>query len=176
MVAQVGKTSLILSLVSEEFPEEVSCPNLSLTYLLTLRLTIVNQFLFTFRSMFNLYISFEINVLRIIYLAVTVLCNLLWHSLTTPLPAHHLVRDNYTPMVLLQCPFQNKKIHFIAQRIVQFQDQEDFHCSMHYRQGKAAFASLLFYLGENAFNSKIYLLLWNVKEIFRLIAPNTSLS
>lgn len=109
MVAQVGKTSLILSLVSEEFPEEVSCPNLSLTYLLTLRLTIVNQFLFTFRSMFNLYISFEINVLRIIYLAVTVLCNLLWHSLTTPLPAHHLVRDNYTPMVLLQCPFQNKK-------------------------------------------------------------------
>lgn len=94
MVAQVGKTSLILSLVSEEFPEEVSCPNLSLTHLLTLRLTIVNQFLFTFRSMFNLYISFEINVLRIIYLAVTVLCNLLWHSLTTPLPAHHLVRDN----------------------------------------------------------------------------------
>ena len=29
MVAQVGKTSLILSLVSEEFPEEVRCTKLS---------------------------------------------------------------------------------------------------------------------------------------------------
>lgn len=41
MAAQVGKTSLILSLVSEEFPEEVSSKQYELIFRLSIKLFFV---------------------------------------------------------------------------------------------------------------------------------------